>query len=270
MCQLTLMGEENASLIRAAGVKRPYESLQRGCLEVRVYVVSSYPTVRAGLSALVRAQQGWMVIGEMTPDAILRASSAGPISDHEDPPDVVLADLDRAEDTDAIDAWLGALRPQRGVVVLGAAQPATPNPRGSQETLRLLGSMARVVADQGLGFGALQRDATGEEIVAAIAAAAGGLITLDRRLAGDLLAAPDRAQQPMPERLSDAEEPLTARELEVLQLLAEGLPNKLIAAQLHISEHTAKFHVSAIMLKLGAASRTEAVTLAARRGLLIL
>jgi DNA-binding NarL/FixJ family response regulator len=56
----------------------------------------------------------------------------------------------------------------------------------------------------------------------------------------------------------------------VLQLLAEGLPNKRIAAQLHISEHTAKFHVSAIILKLGATSRTEAVTLAARRGLLIL
>jgi len=56
----------------------------------------------------------------------------------------------------------------------------------------------------------------------------------------------------------------------VLQLMAEGLPNKLIAARLSISEHTAKFHVSAIMTKLGAASRTEAVTIGARRGLLIL
>jgi DNA-binding CsgD family transcriptional regulator len=56
----------------------------------------------------------------------------------------------------------------------------------------------------------------------------------------------------------------------VLQLLAEGLPNKLIAVRLSISEHTAKFHVSAIMTKLGAASRTEAVTIGARRGLLIL
>lgn len=237
---------------------------------MRVYVVSSYPTVRAGLSALVRAQEGWIVIGEMAPDAILRSSGAGPIGDREAPPDVVLADLDRSEDTDAIDTWLGALRPQRGIVVLGASQPANPDMRRNQEALRLLGSMARVVADQGLGFGALQRDATGEEIVAAIAAVAGGLITLDRRLAGDLLTTSERPQQPIPERLADVEEPLTAREREVLQLLAEGLPNKLIAAQLHISEHTAKFHVSAIMLKLGAASRTEAVTLAARRGLLIL
>jgi DNA-binding NarL/FixJ family response regulator len=65
-------------------------------------------------------------------------------------------------------------------------------------------------------------------------------------------------------------EPLTPRELEVLQLLAEGLANKMIAARLHISEHTAKFHVASIMMKLGAASRTEAVTQAARRGLLLL
>ena len=237
---------------------------------MRVYVVSTYPTVRAGLSALVRAQQDWMVIGEMTPDAILRARSPGPLSDREEPPDVVLADLDGSEEGDAIDAWLGALRPQRGIVVLGASQPSNPNPRRNHDTLRLLGNMARVVADQGLGFGVLQRDATGEEIIAAISAVAGGLITLDRRLAGDLLATPERTQPHMPERLADAEEALTAREVEVLQLLAEGLPNKLIASQLHISEHTAKFHVSAIMLKLGAASRTEAVTLAARRGLLIL
>jgi DNA-binding NarL/FixJ family response regulator len=237
---------------------------------VRVYVVSTYPTVHAGLSALVRTQEGWTVIGEMAPGAMLRASGSGPISDRTGPPDVVLADLDGSEDSDPIDAWLGALRPQRGVVVLGAVQSSNPSPHQNQEALRLLGSMARVVADQGLGFGALQRDATGEEIIAAIVAVAGGLITLDRRLAGDLLATPERPQAPTAERLADIEEPLTARELEVLQLLAEGLPNKLIAAQLHISEHTAKFHVSAIILKLGAASRTEAVTLAARRGLLIL
>jgi DNA-binding NarL/FixJ family response regulator len=235
---------------------------------VRVAVVSPYPTVRAGLSALVRAQEGWTVIGEMAPGALLRASGAGPISDLTDPPDVVLADLDGAEAADAIDAWLDALRPQRGVVVLGSAPSS--NPSQHQEAVRLLGSMARVVADQGLGFGALQRDATGEEIVAAIAAVAGGLIILDRRVAGALLVTPERSHAPTPARLADTEEPLTARELEVLQLLAEGLPNKRLAAQLHISEHTAKFHVSAILLKLGAVSRTEAVTLAARRGLLIL
>src|SRR6185295_14126628 len=64
------------------------------------------------------------------------------------------------------------------------------------------------------------------------------------------------------------EEPLTAREVQVLELLAEGLPNKAIAARLHISDQTVKFHVAAILGKLGVANRTEAVRAAARRGLI--
>jgi len=63
-------------------------------------------------------------------------------------------------------------------------------------------------------------------------------------------------------------EPLTARELDVLELLAEGLPNKAIATRLGISDQTVKFHVSAICGKLGAANRTDAVRLAIRRGLI--
>ena len=70
-----------------------------------------------------------------------------------------------------------------------------------------------------------------------------------------------------PDALAEA---LTPRELEVLQLLAEGLSNKLIAARLGISEHTAKFHVNAILGKLGAQTRAEAVAQAARLGLLLL
>jgi DNA-binding NarL/FixJ family response regulator len=65
-------------------------------------------------------------------------------------------------------------------------------------------------------------------------------------------------------------EDLTARELQVLQLLAEGLSNKAIAQRLQISEHTAKFHVAAILGKLEAHTRTEAVTRAVRQGLIIL
>ena len=101
---------------------------------MRVSVVSPYPTVRAGLSALVRAQEGWTIIDDMAPGALLRADGSGPISDRTDPPDVVLADLDGSADSDAIDAWLGALRPRRGVVVLGAAQSSNPSPRQHQET----------------------------------------------------------------------------------------------------------------------------------------
>ena len=68
----------------------------------------------------------------------------------------------------------------------------------------------------------------------------------------------------------DYEEPLTAREVEVLQLLAEGLPNKSIATRLGISDQTVKFHVASICGKLGAANRTQAVRLAVRRGLISL
>ena len=64
------------------------------------------------------------------------------------------------------------------------------------------------------------------------------------------------------------EEPLTPREIEVLELLAEGLPNKRIAARLHISDQTVKFHVASICGKLAAANRTDAVRRAIRRGLI--
>ena len=66
------------------------------------------------------------------------------------------------------------------------------------------------------------------------------------------------------------DEPLTAREVQVLELLAEGLPNKAIAARLGISDQTVKFHVSSISGKLGARNRTDAVRRAARRGLITL
>ena len=65
-------------------------------------------------------------------------------------------------------------------------------------------------------------------------------------------------------------EPLTERELEVLGIVAAGLGNKEVAARLEISEHTVKFHVASIMGKLGAGSRTEAVTLAIRQGLIMI
>jgi DNA-binding NarL/FixJ family response regulator len=64
-------------------------------------------------------------------------------------------------------------------------------------------------------------------------------------------------------------EPLTARERDVLEMLAQGRGNKEIAAQLRISEHTVKFHVASILGKLGAATRTEAVSIALRRGLIL-
>ena len=73
-----------------------------------------------------------------------------------------------------------------------------------------------------------------------------------------------RGSRPIPAQ------PLTAREIEVLGMLAEGLGNKTIAVRLGISTHTAKFHVASILAKLGAGSRTEAVTVGMRRGLVVI
>src|SRR5690348_14655726 len=240
---------------------------------MRVYVIAAYPTVRAGLAALVREQPGWTVAGQSALDSIAPTAIGG------EPPDVALADLEGVRDAGVIDALLAALRPRAGLVTLGGPDAGARRGEAGREALRLVAEAARAAVEQGLAFGALRRDATAEEIVAALGAVSGGLIALDRRLAGDLLAAPERVSSgagagmpagPGEERVAVADETLTPRELEVLQLMAQGLPNKLIAQRLHITEHTAKFHVSAILTKLAAASRTEAVTIAARRGLLIL
>jgi NarL family two-component system response regulator YdfI len=111
--------------------------------------------------------------------------------------------------------------------------------------------------------GVISRDATPEEIESAIQAVHVGLIVIASESLPDLL--PDA--RPVAEALA---EPLSGRELEVLDVIAEGLSNKLIAHRLGISEHTVKTHVAAIFAKLGASTRTEAVSLAIRRGLVML
>ncbi|HWQ12092.1 MAG TPA: response regulator transcription factor, partial [Roseiflexaceae bacterium] len=92
-----------------------------------------------------------------------------------------------------------------------------------------------------------------------------GLVALAPALAARLLTRPPAEALPDP-----GAEPLTAREREVLDLVGQGLSNKLIARRLQISEHTVKFHLSSIFAKLGAASRTDAVNRAARQGLITL
>ncbi len=115
-----------------------------------------------------------------------------------------------------------------------------------------------------VGAGAiLPRDFLPEELTAALQAVAAGFVVIHPDLASVTLSGPSPpSAQPPPA------ETLTPREREVLERMAEGLSNKEIAAQLSISEHTAKFHIASIMGKLGAESRTEAVTLAIRQGLL--
>jgi two-component system, NarL family, nitrate/nitrite response regulator NarL len=112
--------------------------------------------------------------------------------------------------------------------------------------------------------GIVFRTAAPDRVAAALAAAHRGLLTLEGALAAWVRAPASVAAG------ATGPDALTPRESEVLALLAEGLPNKAIAQRLGIGERTAKFHVEAILAKLGAESRSEAIVLAARRGLVTL
>lgn len=118
------------------------------------------------------------------------------------------------------------------------------------------GAHARAAAARG-ARGVVRRMADPERVEAALGAVAAGLTVLDFALA------PSQSE-------TEGGPPLTPREREVLELVATGASNRRIAKRLGISEHTAKFHVNGILVKLGASTRTEAVTIAARRGLLML
>jgi two-component system nitrate/nitrite response regulator NarL len=133
---------------------------------------------------------------------------------------------------------------------------------GSLRVLAVLADESQALEALGAGArGVVLRDVDASRLVAAVRAVAEGLMVLDAGAAESVL----RPRPPAPA----AVEPLTPREQEVLQLLAQGLPNKLIAARLGISDHTVKFHVNAILGKLGAQSRTEALAQAARLGLVL-
>lgn len=110
-------------------------------------------------------------------------------------------------------------------------------------------------------LGVLSRNADGERVVTALRAISAGIAVFEPAFLRSLVSARSAPAEALT---------LTPREAEVLALLAEGKSNKLIAERLHISEHTAKFHVNAILNKLGAETRTEAVVIAARRGWLML
>jgi len=130
----------------------------------------------------------------------------------------------------------------------------------AEDTVRVLSTGARAVLD---------RSASHNEIIAAIKAVASGLSVLPSDLLSTLL-----HEAPLADALLKAngieQVRLTRRELEVLAAMADGASNKAIARRLGISFHTAKFHVAAILAKLDADSRTEAVAKAAQLGLVML
>ena len=205
--------------------------------DLRVLLIGGDPLARGGIAAVLGGE-GVAVVAEVG----LEDDWEGRLED--DRPDVILLDL--------------GLDPRAALEVL-AEIDSTPVPIVALLADSDATGEARAAGARGL----IARDAEPAILATALRGAARGLVVLDPSFADSWLAATALD----PESLV---EPLTARELEVLQLLAQGLTNKTIAARLGISDHTAKFHVNAILGKLGAGSRTEAVVRAARLGLVVL
>ena len=213
--------------------------------DLRVLIVAADPLARAGLATLLTQQPGCSVVGQM-------AAHANVLADlHLYQPDVVVWDLGWEPTPGPADAPTGL---EHLAEVRDAGQPVVallPDDR-----------YATLVWASGVR-GLLLRDVDAATLALALPVVAQGLVVCDAALVAGLLP----ARQPA---LMASAEALTPREQEVIHLLAEGLPNKTIADRLHISEHTVKFHVNAILSKLGAQSRTEAVVRATRLGLLLL
>jgi two-component system nitrate/nitrite response regulator NarL len=210
--------------------------------DLRLLVVAGDPLARAGLATLLSDQPGLQIVGQA-------GEGEGLISEVEVyRPDVIVWDLgwDPGDSLDML-ADLAAENEGAEIAVVGLI------PDGEQ---------APAVWSAGVG-GLLYRNVTVERLCAAIQAVAQGLAAIEPELLDDLLPAGSIEEPGLTEAL-------TPRELEVLQLLAEGLANKAIAQRLDISEHTVKFHVNALMGKLGAQSRTAAVVRATRLGLILL
>ena len=207
---------------------------------VRVLVLARSPAVRAGLGALLTTDES-IVMAAAPGGRGDGFGTNGPAPDDLDAIDAVVIDLPSFAPTGLDD--VAERYPATPLVVLGG-DPA--------------GSMAGDVA-----MGYLSSEADSASLTAAVHAVVAGLTVVEPALVGRLGARGGPAVPP-----DGAGETLTPREREVLQLVAEGLPNKTIARELGISEHTAKFHVGSLLAKLDAGSRTEAVTTATRRGLL--
>ena len=205
---------------------------------IRVLLVDDHPVVRQGLRALLSTHEGIEVVGEAD-DGEAAVAAADRLS-----PDVVLMDV-VMPGLDGVEALrrIGERRPQTRVVML----TSYADERRAMEAV-----------DAGAS-GFLLKDASPRDVAAAIRAAHRGEAVLHPAVAAKLLA--ERRRPPA------AHADLTARELDVLRLIARGLQNKQIAAQLHVSEKTVKTHVSAILRKLGVTDRTQAAMYAVRERL---
>lgn len=208
---------------------------------MRVFILASTPMTQAGLHALLSTADVQIVGTSAVPDAFLES----------------LQDLDGivAADESQLDEIIRALEHVRTVALIVLSN----NAERVVPTLQALNLR---------GWGVVSLDAPATQLQAAVASAAQGLVTMPQSFAQWLYSNHPVATNAL--TLEGTDESLTPREHEVLELVSQGLSNKLIARQLQISEHTVKFHVSSISTKLGASSRTDAVWRGLRRGLITL
>jgi len=209
---------------------------------IRILVADDHPVVRDGLIAILSTQPDFDVVGE----AGTGVEAVAQVEDLK--PDVLLLDL--------------AMPELDGVETLERLREVSPEVRAIVFTAfdtdeRILSAM------QAGAQGYLLKGVPREELFNAVRVVHAGGSLLQPVVASKLLRQVSRQNQTTTEV-----ESLTPRELEVLRLVAQGLQNKEIAAELIISERTVKFHVSSIMGKIGAGNRTEAVALAAQQGLI--
>jgi DNA-binding NarL/FixJ family response regulator len=215
-------------------------------VRLRVLVASALPVAAASLESALHAHPDLEVIAASANSADLQNTV------RETEPDVLVLDL---EEYASANGQARDLLSQLAAVV---------------PTIVLVGppSAASISAAMHTGvLGILPHAVSSDELASAVRAVASGLLALSPELGEMIFQVP---VQPDSDEFEFAAESLTPREHEILALMAEGLLNKEIAYRLKISEHTVKFHISSVMGKLGASSRTEAVTLGIRRGILFL
>lgn len=209
---------------------------------IRVMVVATSPVVRAGLSAVVTSDTQMTVVGSAS-DLDVLAREVEQLQ-----PDVVLLDLGSNPQQLVWETLLLIKEEQSALGIIVIAEEL--------ESLDLEAALRCGVR------GILAGISTESEIIAAIVAIALGLLVLHPDTL-ELLHIREKAG-------TTAVKTLTPREIEVLEMLGSGLSNKAIAKHLHISEHTVKFHISSIFQKLDVSTRTEAVTVGVRLGLIML
>lgn len=219
---------------------------------IRVLVAADSELARAGLESLIGRWGIAEVVGHAGTEPQSLAHCVRELE-----PDVLVVDA-RAPGDDEAAAWLARIgEGAAGVaIVLVGSEPWEGAP---------------LVALEAGVRGVVASSVTTAELRAAVEAAAAGLVALPPESLAAALGAPGGRAHAFHVREpggGSPPPPLTPRELDVLSAVAEGLANKQIAARLGISSHTVKTHLAAVYAKLGAASRAEAVTLGARRGVL--